>query len=371
MSAALVRSVWARTIPHALQRGVLGALAAWADDDGTFHHPPTVAALVAHTYPGGRRLGVRIVQYQLRVLERFGVLVVAAPARGRGHARVYRLVPAALAGLSPTAVAAAGFRTATTARKGALSGGEVVPGKGAQKDALSHTERVHFGLAKGAHSGRSVDVQDPIQSESTALLDCYRTAWSARYHTPADVTARDRAKAADLVGFLPLDRLCAAVAAYVESHGYYADRGHPFALFAANAGILVARQQPPPPPVAVPTRPDPLPGHLTRLRAAVVARLDPARPALPPPLCAHLHALADDLTRLRSDADVRDQLAALDAALVATAHAAAPIATLRAEVDAELQAFRWAMPEGAYRSAEAAGLTRAVRGYFALPVVTM
>ena len=250
MSAALVRSVWGPSIPRALQRGVLGALAAWANPDGTFNHPPTVAALVANVYPGGRRLRTRAVQYHLRILERFGVLVVETPAAGRGHARVYRLVAAAIPALTAAAVAAAGFPTGTIAIAG--KGANPEAGKGAKKGAKTPARRVQFPPAKGANPGRAP--LDPVQTENVqreitpgdTLLATYANAWARRYHTPADVTARDRQKADTLTTVHAVDRLRVAVAAYVESDGFYAERGHPFALFAANAGTFVARTAAPP-----------------------------------------------------------------------------------------------------------------------------
>jgi hypothetical protein len=108
MSAALVKATWSSPAPSFLRNGVLGALAYWARDDGTFADPPTVNKLIDHDhYPSGKRLHERAVQYQLRICERLGLLIIAPDhIGGRGHARTYKLCLTAIQTLTVEAVQA-------------------------------------------------------------------------------------------------------------------------------------------------------------------------------------------------------------------------------------------------------------------------
>jgi hypothetical protein len=109
--------------PLFLKHGVLGALCAWANDDGTFQHPPTVYSFITHTfphrtrrYPTGRRLHGRAVRYQLRLCERLGILPAPVHRGGAGRMRRYpHLHPDAIARVTRAAVEAAGYAKGATA----------------------------------------------------------------------------------------------------------------------------------------------------------------------------------------------------------------------------------------------------------------
>jgi biotin operon repressor len=77
------------------------------------------------------------------------------------------------------------------------------------------------------------------RAESVALR-VYAEAYAATHGVKATITRRDREKATTLDQDYPADRLAAAIRVYLESDGFYADRGHPFALFASNAAMFLA-----------------------------------------------------------------------------------------------------------------------------------
>jgi hypothetical protein len=152
----LTSAVWSSALPRCLKRGVAGCLAAWASPDGTYLSPPTVKRLAEHHYPGKRRLSERMVQYQLRELERLGVLVVVAPAAGR-RPRVYRFDVAALAVVGEKGATADG-------RKGATQGVVTVQRKGATDGPV----RVQREERKGAISPGHIEKKERIERENTA-----------------------------------------------------------------------------------------------------------------------------------------------------------------------------------------------------------
>ena len=141
--------VWRSALPRFLKAGVAGAAGALANSDGTFDEPLTVERLVLHDYDG-RSLKTRAVQYQLRMLEAAGVLVIpdsTAPV-GRGYARDYWFNYAALATIDP----AAPYFREMGHQKGAA---ERVQQKGAAEGCSTMKKGAEKGAEKGAAEGCS------------------------------------------------------------------------------------------------------------------------------------------------------------------------------------------------------------------------
>jgi hypothetical protein len=102
MSQPIVNAVWRSDLPDFLKRGVVGKLAALADDGGQFNQPGkprlTMNYLVNHCRYGkdSRRLCRQTIKNQVRAAERCGFLTIVSHGAGRGHYRTYELHPDAL-----------------------------------------------------------------------------------------------------------------------------------------------------------------------------------------------------------------------------------------------------------------------------------
>lgn len=164
MSQALVTAVWRSAAPRFLKRGVLGALAIWANDDGTFPRAPTILRLTKHEYLDGGALSERTVRYQLRICERLGLTVAPPFVGGRGKTRDdYALSPIGIEALTIEAVEADKL-TRSTHRKGAT----VAPFlKGAIKGATKGATEANKGGNKGGNAALHIKESTYVQEIRT------------------------------------------------------------------------------------------------------------------------------------------------------------------------------------------------------------
>jgi hypothetical protein len=154
VSQLLVSAVWKSSVPTFLKRGVLGAMAAWASDDGTFTVAPTVAKLTKHRYLREGRLTRRTVQYQLRACERLGVLL-PIPYAGGQNPRPYVMSYLAITTLTAEEVAA-DKPVRHSLRKGRNGCAPFdVENRGATKGATKGATDAEKGRNEGRNEGRN------------------------------------------------------------------------------------------------------------------------------------------------------------------------------------------------------------------------
>jgi hypothetical protein len=163
--------VWRSKLPRFLKEGVAGAAEALANLDGTYDQPLTVKRLVEHVYYDGKYLSERTVQYQLRMLEAVGILVVRDPAEviSRGHEREYRFNALAVATVDPAADV---FRHQKR-KKGATEG---CNGRVQQKGATDLQTAREKGAIKGATKGATEGCNSDSSLSSCTDLTYIRTS---------------------------------------------------------------------------------------------------------------------------------------------------------------------------------------------------
>lgn len=163
-----VNAVWASGVPRALKHGLLGKLAAWTTDDGTFTTPPTVVRLAQQTYRNryGRdyTLSKPHVKRQMQLAVALGVLVIVRESAGRRHPRIYRFNRDALADHAVVAARLAAYQ----ARTGGRNKGIIVPAIEADppgnKGIISAEQGDHF----QAHVVRTEERSGKSAYESTS-----------------------------------------------------------------------------------------------------------------------------------------------------------------------------------------------------------
>jgi len=171
-----VNAVWRSPLPNSVKHGVIGRLAALANDDGSYQYPPTSNDLAKEL-----RLSERAVRYQLRLADALGVRIVLEAPHGRKPA-VIRFNRAALADADRVAAIVKLWQTALPLGgqvRGASVEGQV---RGASSNTVEGQVEGQVADRRGASRGASS--QPILIKDQDPYVDIEKTRRSAPDASP-------------------------------------------------------------------------------------------------------------------------------------------------------------------------------------------